>query len=173
MAESTLDDRFSELRRLVDSEISRARRDVVGELGRALARMRAAGNGAEWHAAVLESGRVLAQDPAALELLASLAALTAPSAAASLGTDAGARRFAKVRIAEIQLYHSDAVKAGRAARDLYGSLQPQLDAARDAFRQRFLMNGTTTADYLHAEMIRALANDDATLLGPGYPGALI
>ncbi len=173
MAEPTLDDRFTELRRVVDAEIARARHDLIGELARAIARMRAAANGAEWHEAVLESGRAFADDPAALELLASLAALTAPSAAASLGSEAGAQRFAKVKIAEMQLYHGEAVKAGRAARDLYGSLQPQIDSARDAFRQRFLENGGTTADYLHTEMIRALANDDATLLGPGYPGALI
>ncbi len=156
---------------MVDDEIARARREVAEELGRALSRMRAAGNGTEWHAAVLESGRIFSGDPAALAVLASMAALTAPAAA--IGVDAGAQRFAKVKVAEIQLYQADAVKAGRTARDLYGLLQAPIDAARGAFKERFLMNGGLTADYLHTELIRALANDDATLLGPGYPGALI
>jgi hypothetical protein len=173
VAESILDDRFSELRRVVDSEVARARKDVATEVGRALARMRAAGNGEDWQEAVLESGRACADDPAVLELLGSLAALTAPSVSAALGPEASALRFAKVKIAEIQLYQAEAVKAGRAARDLYATLQPQIDAARGSFKERFLTNGSATADYLHAELIRALANDDATLLGPGYPGALI
>jgi hypothetical protein len=83
-----------------------------------------------------------------------------------------------VKIAEIQLYHASAVKAGRAARDLYGSLKPQLDDARAEFRRLFLghVNNTNraneTTDYLHAEMLHALAHDDATLLGPNYPGPL-
>jgi hypothetical protein len=83
-----------------------------------------------------------------------------------------AQRFAKVKIAEIQLYQAPAVKAGRAARDLYGSLRPHIDAARQAFEERFLKPGHQIADYLHAELVRTLANDDATLLGPGYPGPL-
>lgn len=173
MAESILDDRFSELRRLVDLEVARARSDVATQVGHALARMRAAGNGEDWQAAVLEAGRGFSDDPAALELLGSLAALTAPTASAALGPEASALRFAKVKVAEMQLYQADGVNAGRAARDLYANLQPQIDAARGAFRERFLTNGSATADYLHAELIRALANDDATLLGPGYPGALI
>lgn len=137
--------------------------------------MRAASNEIEWHNAVLESGRPFAGDPAALELLASLAALTAPSApdpSVPRATELSAQRFAKVKIAEIQLYQAPAVKAGRAARDLYGSLRPHIDAARQAFEERFLRPGHEIADYLHAELVRTLANDDATLLGPGYPGPL-
>jgi len=171
VSEPTLDEQFLELRRSVDSEIARARREVIGELSRAVARMRSASNETEWNTAVLESGRALCTEPAALELLSSLAALTAPMPA-GLSADAAARRFAKVKIAEIQLYNGPAVKTGRMARDLYGSLKPQIDAAREAFGQRFLTNGSRTADYLHTELIRALANDDATLLGPGYPGPL-
>jgi hypothetical protein len=171
--EATLDDRFAELRRLVDLKIAEARRSVISELSRALARMRAAQTEAEWNHAVLESGRLFANDPAALELLASLAALTVP-ALPPRAADASAQRFARVKIAEIQLYHAPAVHAGRAACDLYGSLQSQIDAARDAFRERF-MNGSSDgpADYLHSEMLRVLANDDATLLGPRYPGPLV
>jgi hypothetical protein len=28
-------------------------------------------------------------------------------------------------------------------------------------------------DYLHLEMVRSLADDDAILLGPSYPGPLV
>ena len=129
--------------------------------------MRTASNETEWNNAVLESGREFSADPAALELLASMAAMTAPSHAPR-AADVSAQRFARVKIAEIQLYQRDAVTRGRAARDLYGALQTQIDAARAAFREKF--NGT--ADYLHDELVRVLAGGDASLLGPGYPGAL-
>lgn len=175
LQERTLDELFLGLRGAVDAEIARARREVIGELARAVARMRSAGNEPEWNTAVLEAGRVFANDAGALELLASLAALTAPAAAgAPFGPapDVAAQRFAKVKIAEIQLYQGAAVKAGRAARDLYTALKPHIDAARRVFEERFLKNGSRTADYLHSELLRVLANDDATLLGPGYPGPL-
>ena len=171
LRETTLDEQFLELRRTVDAEIAQARRDVIDELSRAVARMRLAASEPEWNTAVLEAGRAFSSDPGALELLASLAALTAP-AAATLATDAAAQRFAKVKIAEIQLYQAAAVKSGRAARDLYGALKPHIEAARRAFEERFLKSGSRTADYLHFELLRVLANDDATLLGPGYPGPL-
>jgi hypothetical protein len=170
--EATLDERFAELRRFVEEEIARERRDLIAGISRALTRMRAASNESEWNAAVLESGRAFSNDPAALELLASLAALTAPSSAPR-AADVSAQRFAKVKIAEIQLYQSAAVKTGRAAHDLYGSLKPHIDAAREAFREKFLTPPNGAADYLHTELVRVLANDDATLLGPAYPGPLV
>ena len=202
MPEPSLDDRFDDLRHTVDCEISRARSEVIAELARAVGRMRSAGSEPEWHEAVLDSGRIFANEPAALDLLRSLAALTAPGpeaategasqfansngrnvetnppdsrAAGSAGNGsvhAAALRFARVKIAEIQLYHASAVKTGRASRDLYGSLKPQIDDARAEFRKLFLENASETTDYLHAEMLHALAHDDATLLGPNYPGAL-
>lgn len=212
VSEPTLDDRFDELRHTVDCEISRARNEAIGELARAVSRMRSAATEPEWHEAVLDSGRIFANEPAALDLLRSLAALTAPVAAgvvaeragsqpigsqpigsqpgasqyadsngrngAGVEANAAALRFARVKIAEIQLYHAAAVKAGRALRDLYGSLKPHIDEARAEFRELFLGHSSEpntaseTTDYLHAEMLHALAHDDATLLGPNYPGPL-
>jgi hypothetical protein len=177
--EATLDEQFAALRWSVDQQIGRVRREIFASLSAALSKMRTASNETEWHNAVLESGRPFAGDSAALELLASLAALTAPSTAENAvslavprANEASAKRFAKVKIAEIQLYQAPAVNAGRASRDLYGSLRPHIDAARQAFLERFLKPGHDIADYLHAELVRTLANDDATLLGPGYPGPL-
>lgn len=175
--EPTLDERFSELRRSVDGEIARARREAIAELACAVARMRSASNESEWSAAVLESGRPFAEDSSALSLLAAVAALTAPSVArtpagAPPSANPRALRFAKVKIAEMRLYQAIAVEKGRAAGDLYGSLKPHIDAAREAFREKFLTGGNGTVDYLHYELVRALANDDTTLLGPGYPGPL-
>src|SRR5579885_2331759 len=135
--------------------------------------MRAASSESEWAEAVLQSGRAVSSSPlsdsGALELLASLAALTIPCPAPIAG-DAAARRFAKVKVAEIRLYQAPAVESGRAARDVYGALKPHIDAARKAFAERFLQNGNRAADYLHLELVRVLANDDAAA-GAGLSGA--
>jgi hypothetical protein len=171
--ETNLDELFNELRRSVEGEIARGRQDLIEHFTKALSRMRAAANEREWNAAVVESGKAFPGDPGAIEFLAMLAALTAPkSSAMQAPGDLTAQRFARVKVAEIQLYQSPAVKAGRVSRDLYGSLRPEIDAARDAFRERFLTPGNGTGDYLHAELVRELANEDATLLGPGYPGPM-
>jgi len=87
-------------------------------------------------------------------------------------THSGALRFARVKVAEIQLYQASKVKSGRAAGDLYGVLGPHIDAARTAFRERFLVPLNGVPDYLHQELVKTLANEDAVLLGPSYPGPL-
>jgi len=74
-----------------------------------------------------------------------------------------------VKVAQMQLYHSDAVAAGRASSNLYGALKAQIDQARDEFRNEFLSDGNGATDELHAEIVHALAKDDVKLLGPEYP----
>ncbi|MCU1339196.1 MAG: hypothetical protein JWO19_4777 [Bryobacterales bacterium] len=87
-------------------------------------------------------------------------------------THSRALRFARVKVAEIQLYQASHVKSGRAARDLYSALRPHIDAARGAFRERFLVPLDGVPDYLHQELVKSLAKEDAVLLGPSYPGPL-
>ena len=83
-----------------------------------------------------------------------------------------AQRFARVQVAEIRLYKSENVKTGRAGRNLYASLKTEIDAAREAYHNDFLAASPSMVDYLHSELVRTLANDDAELLGPDYPGPL-
>lgn len=84
-----------------------------------------------------------------------------------------AQRFARVCVAELRLYEAEAVKTGRAARDLYLRLKSKIDAGRDAFRRHFMDVCPSMVDYLHLELVRTLANDDETLLGTDYPGPLV
>jgi hypothetical protein len=84
-----------------------------------------------------------------------------------------AQRFARVKVAEIRLFQSETVKNGRTANDLYASLQAEIDAAREAFRRDFLNASETMVDYLHLELVRTLANDDAEDLGRNYPGPMV
>jgi hypothetical protein len=83
-----------------------------------------------------------------------------------------AQRYARVQVAEIRLYQSEKVKNGRAAHDLYTSLQAEIDSAREAFRRDFLNASDSMVDYLHLELVRTLANDDAEVLGRNYPGPM-
>lgn len=84
-----------------------------------------------------------------------------------------AQRFARVQVAEMRLYRSEAVRKGRAARNLYAVLKPEIDAARRAYREQFLDVSPTMVDYLHQELVRTLAHEDAALLGEDYPGPLV
>jgi hypothetical protein len=84
---------------------------------------------------------------------------------------ARAQRFARVKIAEMRLYHAQAVKEGRENHNLYGALRGDVDQDREQF-QREYMATPTMIDYFHVELVRTLANDDPTMLGPDYPGPL-
>jgi hypothetical protein len=84
-----------------------------------------------------------------------------------------AQRFARVKVAEIQLYRAAGVRKGRIEADLYRVLKHEIDDARDAYRQQFLSDGGPQVDYIHSELLHKLANDKEELLGPGYPGPLV
>jgi hypothetical protein len=83
-----------------------------------------------------------------------------------------AQRFARVQVAEMRLTSPDAVRSGRAARNLYVALQPQIDTAREKFRERHITMSPSMVDYLHLELVRSLADDDPSLFGSDYPGPL-
>lgn len=85
-----------------------------------------------------------------------------------------AQRLARKLAAEIRLHESAAIKAGRAAANLYdGAIRDRVDQAREIYRNQFPVEASTEMpDYLHAELIRTLANGDATLMGEQYPGPM-
>jgi hypothetical protein len=173
MKSMTLDERFADLRSAMDLEIRRARASALEDLLRMVARVRAASNDTERAAAFEDAGRVFQGEPAVLEFLKALALPVVREDVVREENDLRAQRFARVRVAEIQLYHAAQMKSGRAAGDVYRVLKSQMDAARDAYREKFLTPTNGTADYLHVEFVRTLANDDAALLGPEYPGPLV
>ncbi len=90
----------------------------------------------------------------------------------ALRLDESARRFARVKVAAILERHSQTVKEGRAAGDLYRRLRAEIEAGRAAYRAEFLEKAGLQTDYFHEELVRTLAGDDAALLGPDYPGPL-
>jgi hypothetical protein len=84
-----------------------------------------------------------------------------------------AQRFARVQVAEMRLYETDAVQSGRSRRDLYETLRERIDTARDAFRRSFFAPCGSMVDYLHLELVKTLAQDDPDALGKDYPGPMV
>jgi hypothetical protein len=84
-----------------------------------------------------------------------------------------AQRFARVQVSQLRLAEAEAVQSGRAHRDLYGRLRTPIDEARRAFREQFFTATPGMLDYLHLELVRTLANENAELLGPDYPGPMV
>jgi hypothetical protein len=83
-----------------------------------------------------------------------------------------ARRFARVKVAEMQFYRPEACHSGREQKNLYLYLKQDIDSARELFRNQF-MTSPTIVDYLHLELVGALAENDETRLGVDYPGQMV
>lgn len=82
-----------------------------------------------------------------------------------------AQRFARVKVAQMRLERTSAVREGQERGDLYAALKPEIDAAREEYRKQF-ESAPAMVDYLYLELVRSLANDEDRLLGPGFPGRL-
>jgi hypothetical protein len=78
--------------------------------------------------------------------------------------DAAAKRYAKLLVSEIKLYHEPAVVAGRRDRDLASRLGGEIARARVLYEQRVPQTVRGRTDYFRDELVRTLANGDATLL---------
>jgi hypothetical protein len=89
-------------------------------------------------------------------------------AASELNTgdeDEAARRYARLLISEIKLYHEPEVIAGRRDRDVAVRLGGAIARARVLYEQRVPAEVRSATDHFHAELVRTLANGDPSLLG--------
>ncbi|MCU1273371.1 MAG: hypothetical protein JWO48_802 [Bryobacterales bacterium] len=86
--------------------------------------------------------------------------------------EARARWFARAEVARMRLFNRKALEQGRVQRNIYHTLKPAIDSARRTYHQDFLAVSPVIVDYLHRELL-VLAHDDASLLGPEYPGSLV
>jgi len=81
-----------------------------------------------------------------------------------------AQRFARLLVDEIKLYNQAKVAEGRAARDLYDRLKEDIDKSRASYHKRYGSTPAASADYFTKELVRTLADNDASLLGANFPG---
>jgi hypothetical protein len=84
-----------------------------------------------------------------------------------------AQRFARTRVASLVLNKIVQVREGRTSKNLYEIFREEIDAARTEFRREFFESCRSMVDYLHLELVRTLAKEDAHALGPAYPGPLL
>ncbi len=80
--------------------------------------------------------------------------------------DDAARRYARLLVSEIKLYHESAVTAGRRDRNLLERLRTEIDRARRLYDERVPPPILARTDYFNQELVRTLANGDESLLGP-------
>jgi len=81
-----------------------------------------------------------------------------------------AQRFARLLVDEIKLYNQAKVAEGRASRDLYDRLKEDIDKSRASYHKRYGSSPAASADYFTKELVRILADNDASLLGANFPG---
>lgn len=77
---------------------------------------------------------------------------------------AAARRYARLLVSEIKLYHESQVAEGRRERDLATRLGGEIARVRTLYEQRVPPEVRQSTDYVHEELIRMLADGDASLL---------
>jgi hypothetical protein len=85
--------------------------------------------------------------------------------AAQNDADEMARRYARLLVSEIKLYHEADVVAGRRERDLGTRLGVEIARARSLYDQRVPPSPHDHTDHFHDELVHTLASGDASLLG--------
>jgi hypothetical protein len=93
------------------------------------------------------------------------AAVPGPVEQAGNGDEEAARRYARLLLSEIRMYHEPIVDAGRRSGDLMSRLQGEIERARKLYEARVPESVEARAEYFDQEMVRTLAGGDRTLLG--------
>jgi hypothetical protein len=115
------------------------------------------------------AAQVLTERPEAASLSGSV--VDSPSGSVKTAADGGqedadqsAKRYARLLVSEIKLYHEAAVIAGRRERDLMTRLGGEIARARVLYEQRVPPDARLGTDHFHNELVRTLADGDAGLM---------
>jgi hypothetical protein len=79
-----------------------------------------------------------------------------------------ARRFATLLVAEIKLNNAAEVYEGCRNADLYQRLKKEIDRRRKVYEKRVSPLVAAKSDYFYEELVKTLAEGDASKLGPGW-----
>jgi hypothetical protein len=113
---------------------------------------------------VPEPVREPAPEPASV-----IAAVQAPPAGQDAEIHKKAKRFAKLLVDEIKLYNQAKVSEGRTQRDLYDRLREDIEKSRASYDKRYGNTSAKDGNYFNQELIRILADNDASLFGENFP----
>ena len=127
-------------------------------------------------AALRKAGGTAIEDTPAAQPAEAMAATAAPAAAPASAAPVSeedelqkkARRFAKLLVEEIRLYNQAKVDEGRRNKDLYDRLKEDIEKSRAMYDKRYAESAVASANYFTQELIRILADNDATLMGAGF-----
>jgi hypothetical protein len=79
-----------------------------------------------------------------------------------------AQRFARLLTDEIKLYNQAKVAEGRKHKDVYDRLKEDIEKSRATYAKRYGNTAAASGDYFNNEIVRSLAEDDVTLMGPNF-----
>jgi hypothetical protein len=79
-----------------------------------------------------------------------------------------AQRFARLLVDEIKLYNQAKVAEGRRNKDLYDRLKEDIEKSRGTFQKRYGSTVAASGDYFQHELLRSLAEDDASIMGANF-----
>ena len=88
---------------------------------------------------------------------------TMPSSGAD--DEDAARRYARLLVSEIKLYHEGALTEGRHQRNILGRLGSEIERARKLYNERVPEAIRARTEHFDQELVRTLANGDPSLLG--------
>jgi hypothetical protein len=125
-------------------------------------------------AALRKVGGTSATEEVAQQPAVAMAASAPASAPTSSGSEEDelhkkAKRFAKLLVEEIKLYNQPRVEEGRQHKDLYDRLKVDIEKSRSTYDKRYAESAVAAADYFTQELIRILADNDASLMGASFP----
>ena len=120
------------------------------------------------HEAPAEESAPAAHAAAAAAAVAEPAHAAQPSAADD-EVHKKAKRFAKLLVDEIKLYNQAKVNEGRQHRDLYNRLKEDIEKSRSSYDKRYGNTPAASGDYFNQEVVKVLAENDAALMGSGFP----
>ena len=127
-------------------------------------------------AALRKAGGTAIEDAPAAQPAEAMAATATPAAAPASAAPVSeenelqkkARRFAKLLVEEIRLYNQAKVDDGRRNKDLYDRLKEDIEKSRAMYDKRYAESAVASANYFTQELIRILADNDASLMGAGF-----
>jgi len=92
-------------------------------------------------------------------------AVPGPVEHAGTGEEDAARRYARLLLSEIRMYHEPIVDAARRSGDLMSRLHGEIERARQLYEARVPASVRERGEYFDQELVRTLAGGDRTLLG--------
>jgi len=120
------------------------------------------------HAAEVAAVEEVVEAPLAVAAAAPASAAPVTMSPEDADTHRKAQRFARLLVDEIKLYNQAKVSEGRKNKDLYDRLKEDIEKSRSTYKKRYGNTAAASADYFQAELVRSLAEDDASIMGPNF-----